>query len=66
MEIAGRIRQVNLGDDVKITPEGWIYLRASLSPGATTRLYYITYKAVDYAGNETLATTSVIVPHDMR
>jgi hypothetical protein len=42
-----------------------IRLRAERDGGGTERVYTITYRATDYAGNSSERSVSVIVPHDM-
>jgi Putative amidase domain/von Willebrand factor type A domain len=51
-------------DDVQITADGRIYLRAERSGKAETRVYTLTYKATDAAGNSSFASATVVVPHD--
>ncbi|MFN0139655.1 MAG: VWA domain-containing protein, partial [Pyrinomonadaceae bacterium] len=41
-------------------------LRAERSGTGSGRVYTITYRATDAAGNSALATATVIVPHDNR
>uniref|UniRef100_UPI002869E759 hypothetical protein n=1 Tax=Deinococcus sp. TaxID=47478 RepID=UPI002869E759 len=53
-------------DDIQITPDGRIFLRAQRSGQATSRVYTLTYKATDAAGNASFATATVDVPHDQR
>lgn len=52
-------------NDIVINPDGSILLRAERSGTGSGRLYTITYRATDIAGNETIASTAVSVPHDM-
>ena len=53
-------------DDILITKNGSIYLRAEHSPKVRSRTYAITYKATDASGNSTTKTAAVFVPHDNR
>jgi hypothetical protein len=51
-------------NDIEVTDDG-IYLRAKrLGKDKDGRVYTITYKATDAAGNETTASAEVKVPHD--
>jgi hypothetical protein len=49
--------------DYEVTPAGKIYVRAERSGAGLRRVYSITYEAVDDAGNKTVATAEVTVPH---
>lgn len=51
-------------DDIQVDEDGVIYLRAERSGTGTGRLYTLTYKATDFAGNVATATVTVTVPHD--
>jgi len=51
--------QANLGSE-----DTSFSLRASRSGGGTGRVYTITYTITDHAGNQTVATATVTVPHD--
>ncbi|MEC0091203.1 DUF7402 domain-containing protein [Paenibacillus macquariensis] len=51
--------QANLGSE-----DTSFSLRASRSGGGTGRVYTVTYTATDHAGNQTVATATVTVPHD--
>jgi hypothetical protein len=59
-------------DDIQITEDGTIYLRAERSGKGSgriyppRRIYTITYQAVDDSNNVTLASATVTVPHDRR
>ncbi len=53
-----------IGNDVQIV-DGKIYLRAERSGKSNGRIYTITYRATDCAGNSSAASTTVTVPHDM-
>jgi hypothetical protein len=50
--------------DVSIDSSGRIFLRAERSALAQGRIYTLTWRARDYSGNTTLASATVIVPHD--
>ncbi|MCK5564908.1 MAG: hypothetical protein KAJ07_06640 [Planctomycetes bacterium] len=50
-------------DDDYLTDDG-VYLRAARSGESDGRVYILTYRAVDEAGNESLGRASVFVPHD--
>lgn len=56
----------NTGPDYEITPDGKVYVRAERSGTNQKRVYTITYKATDDAGNTTFASVDVTVPHDNR
>ncbi len=45
------------------TEDNHILLRAERAGSGSGRVYTITYEAVDYAGNSTQASTTVLVPH---
>ncbi|OAB37012.1 hypothetical protein PMSD_09410 [Paenibacillus macquariensis subsp. defensor] len=51
--------QANLGSE-----DTSFSLRASRSGGGTGRVYTVTYTATDLAGNQTVKTSTVTVPHD--
>ncbi|MHC4498106.1 MAG: right-handed parallel beta-helix repeat-containing protein [Planctomycetota bacterium] len=51
-------------DDIRVKPDGSIYLRAERSGKGTGRIYTITYRAVDDSGNVTQKSTAVTVPHN--
>lgn len=53
-------------NDIVINPDGTILLRAERSGTGNGRVYTITYKATDLAGNVTVTSATVVVPHDMR
>jgi hypothetical protein len=53
-------------NDIKIDNDGSIYLRAERSGRGTSRVYTITYQAVDDSGNVTVGSATVTVPHDQR
>lgn len=49
-------------DDVQITPDGRIFVRAERSGTGNGRVYTITYKATDASGNVAYASATVTVP----
>jgi len=52
--------------DIEIRDDGSIYLRAERNNPNTSRIYTITYQAVDDSGNATTSSATVTVPHDRR
>jgi len=52
-------------DDIVVNADGSIYLRSERSGAGSGRIYTITYKATDTAGNTTTSSASVLVPHHM-
>jgi len=52
--------------DIRITPDGSIYLCATRSGSSKGRIYTITYEACDESDNCTTKTAAVTVPHDNR
>jgi hypothetical protein len=54
----------NTAYDYEIIPPTKVTLRCERSGTGTGRVYSIIYKAVDSAGNFTMATHQVRVPHD--
>ncbi|MBI5206045.1 MAG: VCBS repeat-containing protein [Nitrospirae bacterium] len=52
-------------NDIVVNADGTISLRAKRSGTGNGRVYTITYKATDLAGNVTVASATVVVPHDM-
>lgn len=54
----------NTTNDVKITQDGQIYLRAERSGSGNGRFYTITYQATDKSGNVGFGTADVVVPHN--
>jgi hypothetical protein len=50
--------------DIRVDPDGSIYLRAWRSGNADGRIYTITFKAVDDSGNSAQRSAIVTVPHD--
>ena len=55
----------NTGNDWEIVSNHAVKLRAERSGSLTGRVYTITIRCTDQAGNTGLATTTVTVPHDM-
>jgi probable HAF family extracellular repeat protein len=49
-------------DDILITEEGLIYLRAEIGDSSEDRIYTLTFEAADDAGNSTIETAIVTVP----
>ena len=52
----------NTSDDVQVTPDGQIFLRAERSGKGNGRVYTITMRAIDAAGNIAFASANVVVP----
>ncbi len=52
--------------DIEIGDDGSIYVRSERSGPNNSRLYTITYQAVDDSGNVTVRSATVSIPHDMR
>ncbi|TAL24928.1 MAG: hypothetical protein EPN94_06350 [Nitrospirae bacterium] len=52
-------------NDIMVNTDGTISLRAERSGTGNGRVYMITYKATDFAGNATVSSATAIVPHDM-
>ena len=52
-------------NDIVVNTDGTISLRAERSGKGTGRVYTITYKATDLAGNVAVASATLVVPHDM-
>jgi CHRD domain/Secretion system C-terminal sorting domain len=55
----------NTGDDWEIVNNRTVKLRAERSGSGSGRVYTITIRCTDQAGNTGVATTTVMVPHDM-
>ena len=53
-------------DDIIVTGDGRIFVRAERSGKGNNRTYTITYRAVDASGNSTTASADVLVLHDRR
>lgn len=51
----------NTANDVQVTPTGQIFVRAERSGKAGQRVYTVTHRVSDQAGNETYATTDVVI-----
>jgi hypothetical protein len=54
----------NTDDDVQITADGRIFVRAERSAQGNRRVYTITYRATDASGNIGYGSADVVVPHD--
>lgn len=54
----------NTSTDIETKPDGRIFLRAKLSGTGQGRVYTLTYRASDAAGNTTQATAEVRVPRN--
>jgi len=52
--------------DIRVDPDGSIYLRAERSGRNSGRIYTITYQAVDDCGNVTVRSATVSIPHDFK
>ena len=50
-------------NDVVVTPEGRVFVRAERSGTGSGRTYVISYRATDAAGNSATASAEVFVPH---
>jgi len=62
---AGRSKNAAFtADDIQVGSDGSIYLRAWRSPNADSRIYTITFQAVDDSGNVAESSVTVIAPHD--
>jgi len=53
-------------DDIQVDDDGSIYLRAERSGKGNSRVYTITYQAVDDSGNVSIESAAVTVPHNKR
>ena len=49
-------------EDVHVTPDGQIFVRSERSGKGGSRVYTITYRATDAAGNVSFASADVVVP----
>jgi len=56
----------NTMNDVVIVDDYHFGMRAERSGRGGGRIYTLTYRATDMAGNTTLATCTVTVPHDRK
>lgn len=54
----------NTADDVQITTNGRIFVRAERSAQGNRRVYTVTYRATDASGNTGYGSADVVVPHD--
>lgn len=54
----------NTEGDIQVNPDGSILLRAERSGTGKRRVYTITYKATDRAGNVGSGSVDIVVPHD--
>lgn len=54
----------NTSTDIEIKPDRRVFLRAERSGTGTGRVYTLTYKATDAAGNVSQGTAAVKVPHN--
>ena len=53
-------------DDIHIGEDGSIYIRSERSGTGSSRIYTITYEAVDDCGNVAVSSATVSIPHDFR
>lgn len=56
----------NTENDINITEDGHILVRAERSGSGNDRIYTVTYKATDASGNFAFGSATIIVPHDHR
>jgi hypothetical protein len=49
-------------NDVQVTPDGQIFVRSERSAKAGDRVYTVTFRATDAAGNTAFASATVVVP----
>ena len=56
----------NTEPDFELTSDGRIFVRAERSGTGQKRVYTVTFKAEDNAGNTSFASADIIVPHDRR
>ncbi len=54
----------NTGPDFEITSDGRVFVRAERSGTGKKRVYTVTFKAQDQAGNKSFASVDITVPHD--
>jgi hypothetical protein len=52
--------------DIRVNPNGSIYLKAWRTGNTGSRIYTVTFKAVDDSGNTAQSSAIVTVPHDQR
>ncbi len=50
--------------DIQVRNDGSIYLKAERNGSSSSRIYTITYQAVDVSGNTATSSATVTVPHD--
>lgn len=63
----GGVGDGNTDDDIQVTADGRIYLRAERNgENFQGRRYAIIYKAIDNSGNIAMDSCEVLVPHDQR
>ena len=55
----------NTLDDIQVTEDGRIFVRAERSGKEDNQVYTITYEAEDASGNTSEASATVLVPHNM-
>ncbi len=65
-EDGNRIGDGNTSIDIEIGDDGSMFVRSERSGTNTGRIYTITYQAVDDAGNATVRSATVSIPHDLR
>lgn len=53
-------------NDINVTADGRILVRAERSGSGNDRIYTVTYKATDSSGNFAFGSANIIVPHDQR
>ncbi len=53
-------------DDIQVDEEGRIFVRAERSGSGNDRIYTVTYRATDAAGNVGFGSLDFLVPHDKR
>jgi len=51
-------------DDIQVSDDGRVFLRAERSGSGDGRVYMLTYQATDSSGNSSTATATVTVPHN--
>ena len=56
----------NTSIDIEIGDDGSIFVRSERSGPSTGRIYTITYQAVDEAGNATIRSATVSIPHELK
>ncbi|KAF0146379.1 MAG: VBCS repeat-containing protein [Nitrospirae bacterium] len=53
-------------NDIVVNADGTLSLRAERAGTGNGRVYTITYRATDFAGNATISSATAVVPHEMR